>query len=160
MPNMQRNPQNVSLDRLDREILAVLARDGRATYQEVSHEVRLSANAVADRIRRLRTQGLIRGYRADLDLARIGRTLAALTDVNLRDGVDNREFEASLQRLPQIAGAAHVTGEYDYQLRILCTGTDELEAVVETLKRDHGVRALRSRIVLREVELDPTRALS
>lgn len=158
MADRPRKPlTDVSLDRLDREILAVLSRDGRATYQEVSQQVRLSANAAADRIRRLRTQGVIRGYRADL--ARDGRTLVALTDVNLRDGTDNRGFEASLQQLPQIAGAAHVTGEYDYQLRIVCTGTDELEAVVEALKRDHGVRELHSRIVLREVELDPARAL-
>lgn len=168
MANQLRKPQNASpvpnrpvdLDRLDREILAVLAHDGRATYQEVSQQVRLSANAVADRIRRLRAQGVIRGYRADLDLARTGRTLTALSDVNLRDGVEHRGFEASLEQLPQVAGAVHVTGEYDYQLRILCTGTEELEAVVETLKQDHGVRELRSRIVLREVELDPTRALA
>ncbi|MEU1626154.1 Lrp/AsnC family transcriptional regulator [Streptomyces sp. NPDC020096] len=147
------------LDRLDREILAVLVRDGRATYLEVARRVRLSANAAADRIRRMRADGVIRGYHAELDRTALGATLSALTDVRLREGVDGRGFESSLSALPQIAAAAHTTGEYDYQLRIVCADPAELEAVVEQLKRDHGVRELRSRLVLREVEMDPTRFL-
>lgn len=148
------------LDRLDREILAVLVPDGRATYLEVARKVRLSANAVADRVRRLRTRGVIRGYRAEVDLAALGRTLIALTDVRLREGTDGRGFEAGLASLPQVQWAAHTTGEYDYQLRVACVDPAELEEVVETLKREHGVRELRSRIVLREVALDPTRCLA
>ncbi|MDF3292031.1 Lrp/AsnC family transcriptional regulator [Streptomyces silvisoli] len=147
------------LDRLDREILAVLVRDGRATYLEVARRVRLSANAVADRVRRMRADGVIRGYRADLDRTAMGATLCALTDVRLREGVDGRGFETGLSALPQIAAAAHTTGEYDYQLRVVCADPPELESVVERLKKDHGVRELRSRLILREVELDPTRFL-
>ncbi|MEU6171550.1 Lrp/AsnC family transcriptional regulator [Streptantibioticus parmotrematis] len=156
-PRKTRSAPNavVALDRIDRQILSVLVRDGRATYLDVARQVRLSANAVADRVRRMRSQGVIRGYRADLDLAVTGRALVALTDVRLRDGVEGRGFEAGLAGLPQIVWAAHTTGEYDYQLRVACTGTAELEQVVETLKRDHGVRELRSRIVLREIDLDP-----
>jgi Lrp/AsnC family transcriptional regulator, leucine-responsive regulatory protein len=147
------------LDRLDREILQVLVPDGRATYLEVARRVRLSANAVADRVRRMRLRGVIRGYRTELDLAAVGRTLVALTDVRLRDGADGRQFESGLASLPAVQWAAHTTGEYDYQLRVACVDTAELEEVVETLKREHGARELRSRIVLREVSLDPTRCL-
>ncbi|MCQ4044032.1 Lrp/AsnC ligand binding domain-containing protein [Streptantibioticus rubrisoli] len=64
---------------------------------------------------------------------------------------------ASLSALPRIAAAAHTTGEYDYQLRVVCADPSELEAVVQRLKEDHGVREPRSRLILREVELDPTR---
>ena len=110
-------------------------------------------------MRRLRARGVIRGYRADLDAAAVGRTLVALTDVRLRDGTDGRGFEAGLAALPAVQWAAHTTGEYDYQLRLACLDTSELEEVVEELKRAHGVRELRSRIVLREVALDPTRLL-
>jgi Lrp/AsnC family transcriptional regulator, leucine-responsive regulatory protein len=157
---VRKTRQHADLDRLDREILAVLVPDGRATYLEVARRVRLSANAVADRIRRLRADGVIRGYRTELDLAALGRTLIALTDVRLREGTEGRAFEAGLATLPQIQWAAHTTGEYDYQLRVACVDTAELEEVVETLKRAHGVRELRSRIVLREVELDPVRSLA
>lgn len=129
------------------------------TYQELARAVRLSANAVAERIRRLRHSGLLRGYHADLDLRVLGRTLIALTDVRLRDDVSGRDFEQSLHAVPQVVSAAHTTGEYDYQLRIACTDPAELEHVVDILKHGHGARQLRSRVILSEIDLDPSRLL-
>ncbi|MGW1291202.1 Lrp/AsnC family transcriptional regulator [Streptomyces sp. NPDC002586] len=55
------------MDRIDRQILALLLVDGRATYQELGRQVRLSANTVADRVRRLQSAGVVRGYRAELN---------------------------------------------------------------------------------------------
>lgn len=147
------------MDDIDRSLLEALVRDGRMTYQELARAVRLSANAVAERIRRLRHTGLLRGYHAELDLRVLGRTLVALTDVRLRDDVSGRDFEQSLHAVPQVVSAAHTTGEYDYQLRIACTDPAELEQVAEVLKRGHGARQLRSRVILSEVELDPSRLL-
>ncbi len=62
-------------DRLDRQILSHLVHDGRATYQELSREVRLSASSVAERVRHLRATGVIRGYRAESSMRRpwVGR---------------------------------------------------------------------------------------
>jgi Lrp/AsnC family transcriptional regulator, leucine-responsive regulatory protein len=149
----------VAVDAVDREILTVLLHDGRITYQELGRAVRLSANAVADRVRRLRKSGVLRGYRADLDFAALGRPLVLVTDVRLREGVSGAEFERGLRRFPQIFSAAHVTGEYDYQLRVACTDTGEFEELIERLKREHGVRELRSRLVLRQIPLDPAGVL-
>ncbi|REH42831.1 Lrp/AsnC family leucine-responsive transcriptional regulator [Kutzneria buriramensis] len=147
------------MDAVDREILTVLLHDGRITYQELGRAVRLSANAVADRVRRLRKSGIVRGYRADLDFAALGRPLVLVTDVRLRDGVSGAEFERGLRGFPQIFSAAHVTGEYDYQLRMACTDTVDFEELIERLKRDHGARELRSRLVLRQIALDPAGVL-
>ena len=147
------------MDAVDREILAVLVRDGRITYQELGRAVRLSANATADRVRRLRQDGVLAGYRADVDLAALGRRLVMFTEVRLRDGVGYPGFERGLADFPQVVSAAHVTGEYDYQLRVACVDTAEFERIIERLKVDHGVRELRSRLVLREIALDPTRVL-
>ena len=148
-----------AVDTVDREILAVLLHDGRITYQELGRAVRLSANAVADRVRRLRKSGVLRGYRADLDFASLGRPLVLVTDVRLRDGVTGAQFERGLRDFPQIFSAAHVTGEYDYQLRMACADTAEFEELIERLKREHGARELRSRLVLRQIPLDPAGVL-
>ena len=51
------------------------------------------------------------------------------------------------------------SGEYDFLLRLACVDAAEFETVVDTLKRDHGVRELRSRLVLHELDLDPGRLL-
>jgi Lrp/AsnC family leucine-responsive transcriptional regulator len=147
------------MDAIDRSLLAALLRDARITYKDLGREVRLSANTVAERVRRLSTSGVVRGYRAELDLAVLGRGLTLLSDVRLRDGTDRRAFERGLADVPQVVAAAHVTGEYDYQLRVACTDAREFEAVVDVLKRDHWVRELRSRLVLDELDLGPGRLL-
>ncbi len=148
------------MDRLDRDILAVLMRDGRATWQEVGRAVRLSPNATADRVRRLREEGVLQGYRAILNLEALGVLVTTLTDVQLRDGYSTREFERGVHALPQVLGAVRVTGDYDFQLRLATTGTAELGEVIDILKTDHGVRTSRTRLVLGDVPLDPERLLA
>ncbi|MFG2550785.1 Lrp/AsnC family transcriptional regulator [Streptomyces sp. NPDC048581] len=147
------------MDRIDRQILTILLADGRATYQELGRQVRLSANTVADRVRRLQASGIVRGYRAELNLASFGRGLELLSDVRLREGVDRQAFEAQLHQVPQVVGAMRLTGDYDYQLRMACTDAREFETVIDRLKADHGVRELRSRLLLHEVPLGPDRVL-
>ncbi|MFG2125436.1 Lrp/AsnC family transcriptional regulator [Streptomyces sp. NPDC048710] len=147
------------MDRIDRQILTILLGDGRATYQELGRQVRLSANTVADRVRRLQTSGIVRGYRADLNLAAFGRGLELLSDVRLREGVDRKAFEAQLHQVPQVVGAMRLTGDYDYQLRMACTDAREFETVIDRLKAEFGVRELRSRLLLHEVPLGPDRVL-
>ena len=148
------------MDAIDRDLLTALVHDGRMTYQELARTVRLSPNAVAERIRRLKQTGLLRGYHAQLDPRVLGRTLRALTDVRLREGVTGAEFERGVRTVPQVIAAAHITGDYDYLLELACVDPPELEFVVEVLKREHGARELRSRIILRDIELDPARILN
>jgi Lrp/AsnC family leucine-responsive transcriptional regulator len=147
------------IDRIDRELLALLIEDGRATYQELGRRVRLSANTVAERVRRLRTAGVIQGYRAELNLEAFGRGMGMISDIRLREGMNRQAFEDQLHEVPQVVGGMRVTGEYDYQLRIACTSAREFEQVVDRLKADLGVRELRSRLLLHEVPLGPERLL-
>src|ERR1700744_3216379 len=132
------------MDQVDRELVTALVRDGRLTYQELARIVHLSANSTADRVRRLQQSGVIGGYHAPLELASPGRTLAPLSDVKLKDEIDRRDFERHLVEVPQVLSAIHTTGEYDYQLRLACTGTEDLESVVDDL-RWLGAREIHSR---------------
>lgn len=147
------------MDDIDRELLRLLLADGRATYQELAAKVRLSPNTTADRVRRLRRAGVISGYYAKLDLAALGHGLTMLTDVKLREDVLTEDFQDSLTRLPQVISAMHTTGEYDYQLRIACQDAREFERIADLLKRNHGVRESRSRLLLRELPFGVSRLL-
>lgn len=144
-----------SLDRLDRKILGHLVRDGRATYQELSREVRLSASSVAERVRQLRSSGVIRGYRAEVDASALGRPLTMVSEVRLRESTVRRDFAASLSAIPQIVAGSRLTGDYDYELRLACRDAEEFESIVDRLRADHGVVAIRSRMVLHDLEIDP-----
>ncbi|ONI84196.1 hypothetical protein ALI144C_16110 [Actinosynnema sp. ALI-1.44] len=147
------------MDRIDRQLVAALTHDGRATYQELGRLVRLSSNTVADRIRRLRKDGVIRGYRAELDYGVLGRDMQIISEIRLQDTVDTAEFERGLDDVPQVISASRLTGEYNYQLRIVCANALELEGIIDRLKKHHGVRQAHSRLVLHEVPLARDRIL-
>ncbi len=102
---------------------------------------------------------MIRAFRADVDPAALGRTLTMLSDVRLREQVDRAAFERGLDTVAQVVSAMRLTGEYDYELRLACTDPAEFETVIDLLKRDHGVRELRSRMLLHEVALGSHRLL-
>lgn len=141
------------MDRIDRDLLVALIADGRATYQDLGRQVRLSPNTVAHRVRRLRESGVISGFHAGIDPPALGRSLRLLVDVSLREDLARADFERRLAELPQVVSAVHLTGEYDYELGVVCAGTDEFETVLDALKHRHGVHHMRSRLVLREVPL-------
>ncbi|GMA21026.1 Lrp/AsnC family transcriptional regulator [Arsenicicoccus piscis] len=148
------------MDRIDARLIEALSHNGRATFHELGQVVRMSANTVADRVRRLQREGVIAGFTAVLDEKALGKTLGVLSDIELREGVERVAFAESLTQVPQVIGALRLTGRYDYQLHIVCADTAELESVIELLKRDYGVASVNSRLILREVPADKTKLLS
>ena len=147
------------MDAIDRLLIKELLRDARVTYQELGRAARLSANTVADRVRRLRSSGVVSGYHAQLNLAMLGRGLQLMSDVRLSEGKDRSEFERGLFAVEQVIGAVRLTGDYDYLLQLACVDPEEFEQVIDRLKRDHGVREIRSRLVLHEVPISLERLL-
>lgn len=147
------------MDRIDRELVTALSHNGRATFQELGALVRLSANTVADRVRRLQRDGVIAGFSAVIDELALGKSLGVISDVKLRDGVERVAFAESLTHIPQVIGALRLTGEYDYQLHIVCGDAAELESVVDRLKHDYEVASVNSRLILREVPVDKAKLL-
>ncbi|MGZ5240112.1 MAG: Lrp/AsnC family transcriptional regulator, partial [Caldimonas sp.] len=88
------------MNKIDREILRILQTDGRRSYTDIGAAVHLSANAVADRVRRLTQTGVIRGIRAVVDPAALGMTIEAQIDVKLRPTTSAEAFEQAIRELP------------------------------------------------------------
>ncbi|RZU52208.1 Lrp/AsnC family leucine-responsive transcriptional regulator [Krasilnikovia cinnamomea] len=117
-----------TLDRTDWRIVEALQADGRASYADLARIVAMSPSAVAERVRRLEETGVITGYRAAVDPARVGLTIMAL--VRLRYPTGNyRPFHALLDSTPQIVEAHHVTGEDCFVLKVLARSMRHLEEV-------------------------------
>ncbi len=139
------------LDSIDAALVEALSEDGRATYQDLGKRIGLSPTATADRVRRLHRSGVITGYRAIIDPDRLGRTVEATIDVRLVNGADRELFSAVLRRQPAIVEAIHVTGHYDYILRVFCTGTVELDHLLSVLKQDGQVVESTTRLLLHRI---------
>jgi Lrp/AsnC family leucine-responsive transcriptional regulator len=137
------------MDALDREILGALREDARVSWRDLGAAVGLSANAVADRVRRLRAAGAIRGFTVVMDPAAAGRVLEALVGVTLAPDTDSDGFAAACSRLEPVAEVLHMAGTPDYQVRVACRDTGELDRLLRTLRRDLGAERTETRIVLR-----------
>ena len=141
------------LDEVDRDILGILLRDGRISYRDLGTRVSLSANAAAERLRRLVRLGVITGFYAAVDHARVGRALLALIDVRLPPSMSRAGFEQSIKDMPGVLSATLMTGKSDYQLRVACKDTDDLDEIIGALREKTGVQDTYSRLVLREISV-------
>ncbi|MFN8016848.1 MAG: Lrp/AsnC family transcriptional regulator [Acidimicrobiales bacterium] len=142
---------STALDPLDQRLVDELVRDGRATFQDLGRTIGLSPTATADRVRRLQKAGVIRGFRAVLDAGHLGRTVEAAIDVRLEPGADRNRFADALRAQPGVVEAVHVTGHYDYMLRVFCTGTAELDGILTDLKERAGVVESQTRLLLHRI---------
>lgn len=148
------------MDRIDREILAALVRDGRQSWQDLAASVRLGPTATAERVRRLRARGVLRGFAADVDPAALGRPLELVADITLADAAAADRFEAALAGIPAVVDAVHLTGPSDYVLRLRCADPADIDATVRRLK-EAGAARTETRLVLRRVAgIDPAGPIS
>ncbi|GAA0603837.1 Lrp/AsnC family transcriptional regulator [Streptomyces crystallinus] len=138
------------MDRLDRDILGALREDARISYRDLGTKVGLSANAAADRVRRMRREGVIRGFTTLVDpTADAGPGLVVFIDVSLRLDTTNEEFEKVALKLPGITEVVHVTGDHDYLVRARAADPAALDGLLRRLKREAGVARSNTRIALR-----------
>jgi Lrp/AsnC family transcriptional regulator, regulator of ectoine-degradation genes len=123
------------LDRIDLKILDVLSRDGRITKLRLAEVVNLSPAACWERLRRLESDGIIAGYGARINLERLGPVTTILVEVTLRSHrrEDFRRFEATIAAEPEIVACDATGGGVDYVLRVVTTGIEAYQALVERL---------------------------
>ena len=137
------------MDEIDGEILRLLREDGRLSWRDLGAAVGLSANAAADRVRRLREAGVITAFVAVIDPAAGGRQLEALVGVTLARGTDSDAFASLASRLDAVTEVLHLSGEPDYQLRVACRDTAELDVLLRTLRNRAGAADTETTIILR-----------
>lgn len=143
--------EHMAVDALDRRIIGILQQSGRISWRELADAVSMAPSSVADRVRRLESAGAIRGYRANIDPAALGRNVRAVIDVSLPAGADPAEFEGRLSDREEVELALYVTGPADYTVIVDCVGAEGLDAFIRWLKAEAGVARTESKFVLRPV---------
>lgn len=98
-----------SLDRIDRDILALLQTEGRLTGAEVGRRVGLSQPAASARIQRLEKNGVITGYRADVDPAALGLNIHAIIRLRTTHAQLSRALDLA-SKIPEVVSTLRVTG--------------------------------------------------
>ena len=117
------------LDRIDRQIIATLDVDGRATLAEIGGQVGLSGPAVGERIRRLREDGVIEGFTLRIDPAALGYTLEAIVRIKPRSR-QMHLVEQMIRDEPRFTTCDRVTGEDCFVARLALMSVGELDDIL------------------------------
>ena len=145
---------NYTPDAVDRKILEQLQHNGRMTNQELADHIGLSPSPCLRRVRQLEASGIISRYVALVDPEPIGLSVTAFVRVRL-DQQDDRhlaEFETAVADFPEVMECYLMTGEADYQLRVLVGSLGQFEDFLRRrLTRVKGVANVTTSFALRPV---------
>lgn len=149
------------LDAFDRRILGALIDDARKSYAEIGQAVGLSAPAVHERVKRLRSSGALKGMRAELDGEAIGKPLLAFVHVEA-EGWGKSQRMMRLRDFPEVEEIHSVAGDTSVVMKVRSAGPHALEQFLAQLYVLPGVRGTKSYVVLstfleRPVQAEVTR---
>lgn len=139
------------LDDVDIALLRLVQGDGKITNAELARKVQLSPPSVLQRVRRLEESGLIKGYSADFDLKSIGYHLTVFVQVSLQLHQDQpiEQFRAAVAKVKEILECHHVSGEFDFLLKVVAVDMPHFEQLVrEDLSTIPAVGKIHSCFVL------------
>ena len=143
------------LDRTDLLLLAELQRSGRLTNAELAERVHLSASAALRRVQRLERDGVIAGYRAEIDPERLGLGLQAFVRVQLarHDAEAIAAFSGSVNQWDEVIACHALTGDMDYLLQVAVRDLEHFSHfLLDRLLSQAGVADVNSSFVLRTVK--------
>jgi Lrp/AsnC family transcriptional regulator, leucine-responsive regulatory protein len=132
---------------LDRQIVRLLAEDGRRSYTDLARDTGLSVSAVHQRVRRLEKRGVIRGYRADVDADEVGLPMTAFVSIKPIDPSAPDDAPERLRKLTAIEACHSVAGDESYILKVRVPSPGDLEALLQEIRAAANV-STRTTVVL------------
>jgi DNA-binding Lrp family transcriptional regulator len=146
---------SAELDAIDWKILKELQEDGRMTNVELSRRVGISAPPCLRRVKRLETEGIIRGYRAILNAPALGMHVVAFCQVGLlhQSETELKAFSERTRNWPIVRQAWMVSGDSDFFLHCVAPDLPTMQAfVIEELTSAPNVDTVRTALTIRQVK--------
>jgi Lrp/AsnC family leucine-responsive transcriptional regulator len=136
-----------AVEDLDRQIIRLLAQDGRRSYTDLAKDTGLSVSAVHQRVRRLEKRGVVRGYHADVNPEALGLPLTAFVSIKPIDPAAPDDAPERLKHLAAIEACHSVAGEESYILKVRVASPADLEALLQEIRAAANV-STRTTVVL------------
>ena len=135
------------MEKTDRQILGLLAQDGRMSYTDLGKATGLSTSAVHQRVKRLEERGLILGYGASIDHAAAGKPLTAFISITPFDPSEPDDYPERLEGISEIESCWSVAGDESYILKVRVGTPADLEELLARIRAAANV-STRTTIVL------------
>ena len=145
------------MDIIDKKILMLLQQDAKLNTKEIAEKVGLSVSPTFERIKKLEQKEYIKKYVALLDPTKVGKSISVYCQVTL--AVHSREliddFKQHILALPEIMGCYHVSGNYDFLLKVAVNDMNEYQKfVIDKLSVIKGISNVQSSFVMEEIKND------
>ncbi|MES2535443.1 MAG: Lrp/AsnC family transcriptional regulator [Pseudomonadota bacterium] len=143
------------MDKYDRILLKMLQENGRASNVELSDKASLSAPQCYRRVKRLESEGIIRGYAAQVAPEAIGLGVVAFVNLTIdREKFKQvREMEKAIRQFPEILECYTISGDFDYLLKVVATDLKSFSNfLTDRLMQVPGVSGVRSMVCLEEIK--------
>jgi DNA-binding Lrp family transcriptional regulator len=147
-------PEIVELDSVARALLEELQKDARQTNKALADKVGVAPSTCLERVRELRARGVIRGFRADVDPAAIGRPMEAILSIQQR-AAHRKAIETLLEEtalLPETVRVMALTGTTDFIIHVAVRDMAHLRDIVWRLSERREVARVQSSLVFARVE--------
>ncbi len=143
---------------MNRRIVNILQRDGRATTAQIARELKRSESSIRERIRRMEARGIIRGYYAYVDKSALGYRSEAFVFCNV-DSKDRDRVNRELLGVKNVTGIFHVSGERRLLIKVAAEDNERLRAFVHNKLIPMGIKDVDSRIQMDVTEKLPPDAV-
>ena len=143
------------MDTIDKKLLQLLQQDTKKTTKELSTKLNLSVTAVYERIKKLEREGIISKYVVLLDKEKVGKNFVVFCHLKLIQHTKEflTKFESEVIKLKEVLECYHVSGDYDYILKIAVKNMEEYrEFLVTKLTTLHHIGSTHSTFMISEVK--------
>ena len=138
----------ITLDQVDKDILAILQKDGRSSASYVAQEIRMSVPAIADRIKKLQESGVIMGFTTMLNHRKIGLDVSAFITVISESSSHYSDVVRETNNSPEIIQCFTTTGNGSHVLFAMVKNTYALEKLLRKIQSWPGVMRTETQIIL------------
>jgi Lrp/AsnC family leucine-responsive transcriptional regulator len=145
----------MKLDEIDKKILNLLQNDAKMSVKELGEKVNLSSTPVFQRVKRLEKTGVIESYSAIVNPDKIASRTIVFMEVNLKIHKQSEleEFEKTMHAMDEVLEVYHITGNYDYLLKVAITDMGEYRNfIMGKFAKIKSIDNLTSSITLKEVK--------
>lgn len=140
------------LDGIDRRILSELETDGRMSYAELGNLAGLSKSPCWKRVQQLEEEGVITGYRAMIDPAKVGFEVQCIIEIAIRNDA-HIEFEEAIANNPRIIECYTIAGSSDYMIRVLARSVGDVDDLLRyQISKLPGVQSTSTKICLKQIK--------
>lgn len=122
----------MAIDDIDRKVLKELQQDARISYAELGRRVGLTTPAVIERVRKLEDAGVILGYRAEIDTAKVGLPITAFVRMSIT-GVDYSHIIEVAEQTNEILECHRGTGGDSFIMKVAVSSVEHLQQIIDKL---------------------------